>query len=420
MSLVVTGGSGCLWTDFDDIKEDAWAYSTGKPDNDAANWGVALQRINRSGDGGRIAVLGASEAIYSEVHIDARGAGKTPVSLELNTQYAIGNLTAEPLLLADPASDEVTLLTPTGQSGAIAVLRANNGVVAASQIFGPERPDAGAYVVAPVHNDPTTASVSSPLLAQDDFVFGSFSHLGAAAPNPQPKCKLVDEAAAPFVVRALGATRFAAADTVDTVIGWSNTGKLALYDSRVFNGALAVGAGCDTGSAPLASPAPVATPFITPGPGSRILTFRANSPGGVETPYALLQGHDDSNRGFLGLYDLTTLMPVGAPLLDQSQLKTAALMELDGKRYVVAGYPSEIVDGVEAGLVRVFQIDTTAGITATPVMTLHDAQPEKDQAYGRGVAVMSYNNQPIIAVSADNDVFVYFRTNLYGETRQGR
>jgi len=33
---------------------------------------------------------------------------------------------------------------------------------------------------------------------------------------------------------------------------------------------------------------------------------------------------------------------------------------------------------------------------------------------------MPFNGEPVTAVAADNEVFVYFRTALYGETRTGR
>ena len=73
-----------------------------------------------------------------------------------------------------------------------------------------------------------------------------------------------------------------------------------------------------------------------------------------------------------------------------------------------------------AGQVLVFEVSPATGLGAAPALTLHDAQPEENESFGRGVAVMQYNGKPVIAVAADNDVFVYFRTSLYAETRQGR
>ena len=36
------------------------------------------------------------------------------------------------------------------------------------------------------------------------------------------------------------------------------------------------------------------------------------------------------------------------------------------------------------------------------------------------VTVMPFDGKPLIVVAADNEVFTYFRTNLYSETRAGR
>src|SRR5207237_3242180 len=80
----------CQWTEFDDLKEDAWVHSTGRPDNDAANWGVAIQRLSR--DGGQLAVLGSNESVYAEVQCGPTGDTSTTNTVELNTQFAIGNL----------------------------------------------------------------------------------------------------------------------------------------------------------------------------------------------------------------------------------------------------------------------------------------------------------------------------------------
>ena len=54
------------------------------------------------------------------------------------------------------------------------------------------------------------------------------------------------------------------------------------------------------------------------------------------------------------------------------------------------------------------------------VLTLSDAQPESKQAFGRAVAVVPFDTKPLIVVAADNEVFTYFRTQLYAETRPGK
>jgi hypothetical protein len=161
---------------------------------------------------------------------------------------------------------------------------------------------------------------------------------------------------------------------------------------------------------------------FTPGHGSQILP--------IDSSFVLLQGHQDPAKGnlsFLQIFNATTMMPVG-PQVAKDGIRSAAILTTDGGQYVVAGFPGETVDGQTAGVVRVFKFDTTSGLSDTPVATLHDAQPDNNQLFGRGVAVMPFNGKQVIAVAADNEIFVYFRVNatdgtgapLYDETRQGR
>jgi hypothetical protein len=211
------------------------------------------------------------------------------------------------------------------------------------------------------------------------------------------------------MVRALGAVPSTGA--TQNVFAWAANGKLVRYPPTIFSGT-AGNAACATGLA--AAAGDVSATTFMPSKGSQILTFEVDA-----TRYAVLQGHGDGSTGFLALYNLTTMMPVGTPRTENG-IKTAALMEAGGKRYVVAGYPDAIVDGNSgAGQVQVFEIDVATGV-GNSVLTLHDAQPEGDQKFGRSVAVMPFDGKPLIVVAADNEVFTYFRTNLYDETRAGR
>jgi hypothetical protein len=411
LALPLLAAGGCKWTDFDDLKEDTWVTATGKPDNDAANWAVAITRLVRTGSGGTLAVLGASEAIYNDVVIGPNGDTKTQSESELNTQFAVGNLAVEPLFLSNPEEDEATLITGL-EANRIAVVRAFGGQTIAFGVTGLAQPSGATYMTSPprtIDDDPATQV----LVAGNDTVFGAFFDQ-TKAPNPQTKCSLVDEAMAPASVRALGAYRLNEADPSDDVLALTDSGKLIAYPGTVFNG-------CGTGGM---GGTQVPTPgvvrdlmFAGVQTGSQILTFRD---GGAV--YALVQAHNDSGKGRLGLYRITAtaIEEVGAPR-ETDRLKTASLFQPgDGKRYVLAGMPGALVDGVEAGQVQVIEISTATGIASTPAMTLNDAQPEDGQAFGRGVAELPFNNRKIIAVAADNDVYLYFRTSLYEETREGR
>ena len=396
--------AACSWTEFDDLEDSTWVTSTEKPSNDSSNWGVAIQRGQASGTGGRLVVMGANQSLYSELKVESNGKiSVEPTTLELNSQFGIGNLDAQPILLADPASNEVALVTSSG-SASIVVLKGAMGQLMPHQVFGPAVPDAATYMV------PTApaAQLSQTLVAEGDKVYGTYF---VNPQNPQPSCKLVDDTNAAIMIRALGSTP--RPDATSNVLVWASNGKLLRYPPAIFNGALGNAACATTGVAPGAN-AFVSTSFM-PGKGSQILTFEV---GGTDR-YAVLQGHTDTGTGFLGLFNVDTMTMVGTARTENG-IKTAALMELAGKRYVVAGYPDAIVEGSSrAGQVQVFEVDTTAGV-GSAVLTLHDAQPEGDQAFGRSVAVMPFDGKPLIVVAADNEVFTYFRTTLYEETRTGR
>jgi len=394
----------CKWTDFDDIADAAWVVSTEKPDNDSANWAVAIQRVQRAGGGATLAVVGATETLYSEISYDGSGNDKVGAEQNLAQMFAIGNLDAQPLLVADPTQDQVALVTKSG-AASIAVLSGAAGQLTVHSVFGPERPDAATFIVAPGLDANPTPQPSQTLVAQDDTVFGTFF---VNPPNPQPKCHLIANATA-VNVRALAAVRLVAANTTDDVVVWGADGKLFIFAGGIFDGDRGNGAcPAEMSAPPLAGPLDV--PFM-PGAGSQIFVF---------DHFAVLAGHADNGGSFLTLVDLATMTMVGAPHTE-SGLKTASLMDLNGQKLVLAGYPTNVVDGTIAGEVLVFPVDTATGLGASPRATLHDAQPESNQSFGRGVAALPYNGTQVIAVAADNEVFTYFRLDpLYADTRQGR
>lgn len=392
LASLLTFGSACSWTTFDDLEGDTWVTSTDKPSNDSSNWGVAIQRGQATGTGGRIVVMGASQSLYSELVVGADGDVSTPdpdTTLELNSQFGIGNLDPQPILLADPASNDTALVTSSG-SASIAVLRGSNGNLVVHQVFGPASADAATYMIPPA----PAMQVSQTLVAEGDKVYGTFF---SNPPNPQPSCPLKDGANA-VTIGALGA--LPTAGPTNDVIVWSTTGKVLVYPGSVFNG-------CAMQTATSVSTAETTG---KPTKGSQILTFTDGT-----SKFAVLQG-----GSFLALFNLDGVPTLVGSARTENGIKNAALMEVAGKRYVAAGFPEAIVDGTSgAGQVQVFEISTTDGI-GNSVMTLHDAQPEGKQAFGRAVAVVPFGGKPLIVVAADNEVFTYFRTTLYDETRAGR
>jgi hypothetical protein len=394
LGALVASTAACKWTEFDDLSDETWVSSTEKPNVKSTNYGVAIQRGNKAGSEGRLAVIGANQATFSELVFDANGDSKlASTALELNSQFGVGNLDPQPILLADPASDAVALVINAG-GNSILVLEGANGQINNHQVFvSPSTVDAATYMLAP------GATMNQTLIASGDVVAGTFY---GTVPNPQPKCKLTDGGTA-IQPKALGVIRAGAADDV---IAWGGNGKLYRYDGAVFNG-------CATMQEPKA-PAAVATGFM-PGAGSQILALSGGK--------ILLQGRNNT-AGFLQVFDAATLTAVGGSV-SLGGLASAAILDVGTTQYVIAGYPLEIVDGKTAGKVLLFRIGG-GGIDTAPALTLNDAQPEGNESFGRAVAAMPYAGTHVIAVAADNEIFVYFRANLtdgsplYAETRQGR
>jgi hypothetical protein len=409
----------CSWTTFDDLEGETWVDSTGKSGIKSSDYGLAIQRGDDGSDspnGGRIGVIGADPNTYSELVYDAEGSAKlAPDDLTLSNQGILQLNPSPPLFIASSTGPEIALVT-AGDQASIVVAKGDHtaGVL---QIFIANTtlgnaagiglvPDAATYVVAPPYLN-LPAPPAQPLVGVKDVVLGTIYGLDT---RPQPACRLTDGAGAAIEIRALGVVR---AGMYDDVLAWSATnGKLLRYPNAVFNG-------CTQASPVRASRESSAGTSPAPGHGSQILT--------IDQTRVLVQGHEETSRGnasVLQVYDANTLTPIGSPITFDG-LRSAAVLDLDGTKYAVAGYPTAMVNGKTAGQVMVFKIGAN-GLDNTPVATLHDAQPENGQVFGRSVTVMPFRGRQVIAVAANNEIFVYFRvqqadgSDLYGETRQGK
>lgn len=416
----------CKWTEFDDLKEEAWVNATTPPDNGSSNWGLSIQRSVRSSPtGGRLTVLGSGASVYNEIAYAANGGASIAPNEQKLDVLGVANLDAHPILIADPNTDDVALVKSVGVEQVL-VLRGTNGQFTQHNVFGPASTEVtGTYIVAP--DDITGGAApqpAQPLVGAGDILAGTL--YSPPTPAFQPQCQLFDgdpATAPPTVqVRALGAFRPTGQMTDDVVV-WGGNGKLYVLPGGVFNGSRAAVVCPDALASDLvgeinvslaAVPKQLDTQFM-PGIGSQILPVRDG--------FVILQGHNDQDASFLALVDLKTTPPM---LVGTSQA-TSGILEAaiydDGTNLaVVAGYPLDQVDGVPAGRVAVHRINLTTGVEATPLVTLFDAEPEKNQSYGRTVAVIELNGSPVIAVGASNEVFLHFRVGLdpelYPETRQ--
>ncbi len=376
----------CKWTEFDDLKDDAWVESSGKPDGiKSGDYGILVERgAKATGDGGRLVVIGTNTASYSEIAYTAEGDTSVPATkLDLELQYGLANISPQTsLLIADPESDNISLFVASDNG--VAMLTGSQGTLKLYQFFSVNSPDAATYLTVASH-----AGVSLPIVAVGDTVYGGF--LPALTTGmAQPACKLTDTTK----IRALGAVRVGASDDL---LAWDQSGKLNRYPGAVFDG-------CGAGTT---APKSVDT-GIQPGAGSKILQIDGTHVVLASTGGALLEVQTD------------TMVVVGSGPTAAAGLTSAALLDTGTAKYVVAGEPTQGV----GGQIELFEL-TAAGVGAK-VDTLNDAQPESGQMYGRSVTVVPYNGHQVIAVGASNEVFTYYRANLgdgsplYAETRQGR
>lgn len=413
--FLAAGGAlgACNWTEFDDLADQTWVDSTKKPDVKSSDYGVAIVRgadPGESASSGTLAVIGAGPGSYSELLYSASGSSSLKTnSLQLAAQ-GIMALDSPPILIASPDSPEIALVT-TGDTSSIVVATGAHTLLVRQLFVGtttlgnvaiPTTPDAATYI------HPAGSPQPKPLVAVGDIVMGTV--YDPPAGSKQPACKLTDVSNG-IQVRAIAAVPGLGAH--EDFLVWNGVdGKLLRYDGDAYGG-------CTT-APPLASTAPADKPAFVPGHGSQILR--------IDATRVLLQGHQDiakGNAGFLQVYDALTLKPVGNPVTADG-LRQAAVLTTSTGTFAVAGYPGTIIDGASAGVVQVYKITASGLDSASPAATLHDAQPENNQQFGRAVAVMPFNGKQVIAVAAGNEIFVYFRANLgdgtplYDETRQGR
>jgi hypothetical protein len=406
----------CKWTDFDDLEKETWVSTITKPNSDSTDFGIALARGASTGSsGGKLAALGSAEVVYTEITFASNGDYTTSPGQNLSDQYGISNLEAQPIFLADPGSNEVALIMEGGGNQVVVFHGQEN--LNYVQVFGVLRPDTATFLTPPPPLDNPTPQISQPLIGYGDHVFGAGY---PSALNPQPQCRLLDEGGAAVQVRGLGAVKLTNTDSADPhdVVVWSADGKLRLYTGGVFHGAAPRGPCTSNGQSPLAGTVEVATGY-QPGRGSQIVM--------IADRYALLVGRKEIGNpdSFIALYDLRATngdgdfepAQIGNPVTTPD-LRTATVYDDGSQMYVVAGYPNAMVDSVRAGNVIAYPLDLSTGIDSTPAMILHDAHPESDQQFGRAVAVTEINGRPVIAVGADNEVFLYFRTALYDDVRQ--
>ena len=418
--IVLLAMVACKWTEFDDLSNEAPAHSTTKPDVKSSDWGVALATAQTAGSGANVLVIGTDPPTFSTI---VHGAdGNTSLgqnAIDLNTQFAISSIPDPPILLNDPASDNVALVIPT-LDGRILVEGGNANMPTQLGVLVDPAPLAATYVAM------GSGSGSSPILVVgkgtiNGTITTANMHLLDVTASKTTDCTVNDDAGA--ALNAIAMAQAPSVGTAGTLLVWDASGKLITYDQA---GVFDMSTGCVSNQNTIApvtlsgwAAASVDTGFV-PFEGSIAV---------VGDHFAVLEGHGDPTKmdtGQVIVIDLDTGMPVAGSPLEADGVRGFAVGDLGSKTYLALGFPSQTAtpsdggDAVAAGTVEVREIDPTTGeLGATIALQLQDAQPETNQKFGRTIAITNFGladgspAQPILVVGASNEIFSYYRTSIY-------
>ena len=331
------------------------------------------------------------------------------------------------ITFANPTNNDVSIVVPNGNSG-IAVLTGTDTLAQNMETIDAPTPLGADYFVPDAGSGSAAADPVIVVAGVQDML----TRYSSGGPG---SCTVVDNgagsAAMPITVSAIAPVRDdTAAITKDDVLvltkPTTGTAKLLVYSN-----ALVVGCGSAT--------TPVA-PALTGSAGAGIDTGIDVTGGGFikvfddsTTPnhqYAVVASFGD--KGAIALFDLgltSDALTARVPTIVTTSTGAAGLGAVEvasiaGKDYVLAGYPDQTIDGVDAGQVIVSQIDTAATgseavLMTPPAMVLNDSQPDEDQTFGRSIAAVPFGSatDPIIVIAAHNEIFTYFETALYPDVR---
>ena len=407
-SLLLFGA--CKWTEFDDLETEAWVHSTTKPDSNSADWGIALLpggSVTSPTAGDRLIVLGTSQALFSELNYTPNGGvDLAPGEIKLNNQFGLAAFDQQPIAVSDPLTHEYSVALNSG-GGSVAIVY---GIHEANQrqIFNPKStsPDSAAYVA-------RAGAGNQLIVATADTVYGSPT---VNAPADQAACQLVDtDGTTPVQIREIAGVGGTGGNA--NIVVWSQTGKLYVYPAGVFNADATDCPGFVANPPKAGIAKPIAGPVDT-----GYLAAKGSQIHVLDDRFVILAGHHDLPDlvSSVMMYDMQAAggpALVGTPITRMGQ-RSSAIFTLDAThRFIALGFPNESVNGTtNSGQVALYPINAN-GFDQTVAEQLSDAQPDSNELFGRSVTSFVFNGHPILAVGADNEVFAYYHTTLYDDTR---
>lgn len=366
--LAALSFTGCAWSEFDDLSDTTWVRSIDEPNVGSRDYALAIVGVSTATSGGLVGVISDDTPDYSTIEYAADGTasiGSNDVKLG---QHRIAVLTDPPLFTTD-GMGKIALAERSTTGGNIAVVSGSATAPTGVEFAATAPPDAvtfaGADIVVAAGN--------------------TFYTLQAAAQVP---CVNTDT--------SFGAAALASDGTNLWV--WSKAGAFFNY--------------------PLTALTPC-TGMMLPAPGSTVMTTGFMPAVGARVHlvgnFAILTGHAPMSRmGQVFVVDRTSMTIVDMMMVDGLQSSTIATFGRT-QTYLVLGVPDRTVDtGVVSGEVDVLEFDAATGmLNKTPVLQLHDAQPESGELFGRSVTTTKFNDKEILVVAANSEVFAYYKTDLY-------
>ena len=381
--------AGCSWTKFDDLGKEAWAQSTQSPSIGSTDYAVAITGTSASSSGGQLSVLSSDSVSYSTLVYDTGGHSSVGPSSQRLGQFFITSLGTAPIFASSAAGDCSAVAQAT--DGTMTWISVFNGCAAlpgATKILNTSTPDAATYI-------------------GSSLVVAAAGNLFLVTTAGVQWCTATDDTG----TTALQASGLGGDEA--NLYAWAAGGKLLAYKLSDLMGCVNMSTMPTAGTAVTTNGPPVDTGF-SPATGATVQIVGTST---STTEWAVLAAHaPQSATGKVFVANLIGSRALVPGSYTADGIASAVTGDLGGiGTFVSMGFPGN----PNGGDVEVHAFDTTTGaLDASVAEKLSDAQPDSGELFGRGVAIMKFNGTNVLVVAAKSEVFAYFRTLLYGETRQ--
>jgi len=424
--VVGLGAPACDFTEFDSLANTTWVHATTKPSVSSSDWGIAMAPSAFSGSGGELLVIGADPPTFANIQYAPNG-GTTlaPGAEDLNVETGQDAIPNQPIVISDPSGASALVIPYENTSTLVwgGTDPTKSSVVAT--IGGDNVPGGATFFTAPGSDLEIAVAglgMKTGSATSDNFHIVEFGQSPSSCPALLADGTALNAVALAFVPPPLGAN--------GTFLEWNADGRIVTYDAAsavptcssttadtTITAARVAGAGSAWGSGAL----DLGLNF-EPVQGEIVLV--PNNGSGDQL--AILAGHTapapGTDLGDVIVLDVTTGTMVGTPMSGLSSLRGFAFGELaDGNTYAALGFPLlDVSATASAGQVQIFAFDTTTGLSPTPVVMggiLSDAQPSDNELFGTSLAMTNFNGKQILVVGASNEIFSYYETQMYHDTR---